>query len=97
MHILLYRYALCRRALHALPYGSDCLFRLVGTRMRNHAAQSINESFTVARKYPGVPLAARNGDVGHALIEQALGEKIGIHVNEHSICRLPLAGIAGLV
>ena len=40
-----------------------------------------------------VVCAARNGNVGHAVIEQVLGPQFGIRVDQHSVGGLPLAGM----
>ena len=40
-----------------------------------------------------VVCAARDGNVGHAVIEQVLGPQFGIRVDQHSVGGLPLAGM----
>jgi len=37
------------------------------------------------------PSAARDGDVGHAVVEQVFGSQLGIDVNQHTVGGLPLA------
>ena len=39
--------------------------------------------------------AARDGDIGHAAVEQILCGKFCIHLDQHPVCGLALAGMAG--
>jgi len=41
-----------------------------------------------------VVCAARDGNVGHALVEQVIGSQLGIGVDQHAVGGLPLAGMA---
>ena len=51
------------------------------------AAPSFSRSFEDLR----VVCAARDGNVGHAVVEQVFGSQLGIDVNQHTVGGLPLA------
>ena len=39
--------------------------------------------------------SARDGDIGHAAVEQILRAQLGVHVNQDAVGSLSLAGVAG--
>jgi hypothetical protein len=40
-----------------------------------------------------VVCAARDGNLGHAVVEQVFGSQLGIRVDQHTVGGLPLAGM----
>src|SRR5580698_6553488 len=70
------------------------LFRCISTLVRNVTAKRVHERTPVVGKNLCIPLAARNCDVGHAVVEQVLGGEIGIHMDEYAISGLALARVA---
>ncbi len=63
--------------------------------MGHIAAECLTERRSVVREDLRVVCAAGHGDVGHAAVEQILCTKLGVHVDQHAICRLALARMAG--
>ena len=78
-----------------LHQRGNCLHRLICTLVRNITAKRVRECAAVIGEDLCVPLAARNGNVGHTIVEQIFGSEIGINMDEYAICRLSLAGVTG--
>ena len=85
-----------------LPLRCDCLLlllfwlhlRRVGAAVRNIMPQRGAQLLAVVGEDLRVVCAARNGNVGHAIIEQVFGSQLGIGVNQHTVGGLPQAGMA---
>ena len=65
----------------------------MGAAVRNIVSQRRAQFFTVVGEDLRVVCAARNGNVGHAIVEQVLGPQLSIDVNQHPVGGLSLAGM----
>ena len=73
-----------------LLLGCNGLLGRMGALVRNIMPQSLRQLLSIIREYLRVPLAARNRDIGHAVIEQILRAQFSINIDEHTVCGLPL-------
>jgi len=91
--LLLRRYLSLRR---------DCLLlllfwlhlRRMGAAVRYIVPQRDSQLLAVVGEDLRVVCAVRDGDVGHAVVEQVFGPQLGIRVDQHPVGGLPLAGMA---
>src|SRR5260370_41499085 len=64
------------------------LLRYIVTERRRQLLAVVGEKLCIVR-------SARNGDVGHAAVEQILSDQLGVHLNQDTVSSLSLAGVAG--
>src|SRR5665213_2116625 len=69
--------------------------RRMGAAVRYIMPQRRAQLLAVVGEDLRVVCAARNGNVGHAVVEQVFGSQLSIGVNQHPVGSLPLAGVAG--
>ena len=63
--------------------------RNMGALVRNIMTQRLRELFSVVRENLCIVSAARNGNVGHAVVEQVFGSQLGIGVDQHAVAVCP--------
>ena len=84
-----------------LPLRRDCLLLLLfwlhllhmGAAVRYLMPQRGSQLLAVVGEDLRVVCAARNGNVGHAVVEQVFGSQLGIGVDEYPVGGLTLAGM----
>ena len=64
-------------------------------RVRDGPSQRPSQPLPAVGEELGVMGPARDGDIGHAVVEQVLGSEFGVDVDEHAASGLALAGMAG--
>ena len=64
------------------------LLRYIVTERRRQLLAVVGEKLCIVRP-------ARDGDIGHAAVEQILSTQLRIHVNQDAVGSLSLAGVAG--
>ena len=82
--------------MHVVGMRLDCMRHggLLNRRNVGHvAAEFLTQRRSVIRKNLGVVRAARDGDISHAAVEQVFRGQLGIDVDQHALCGLPLAGM----
>ena len=67
--------------------------RRMGAAVRDIVPQRRAQFLAVVGEDLRVERATRDGDVGHAVVEQVLGSQLGIDVDQHPVGSLPLAGM----
>jgi len=67
--------------------------RRMGAAVRNITPQHGSQLLAVVGEDLRVVCAARNGNVGHAVVEQVFGPQLGIGVDQHTVGGLPLPGM----
>src|ERR1700743_2766570 len=85
---------LLRRNLLLNGFRWSNLWRM-RTLLRNVTSQCLPQLATVIREKLRIICAARDSHIGHAVVEQVFGRKLGIDMHYHTISRLPLAGMTG--
>ena len=65
----------------------------MGAAVRYIMPQRRAELLAVVGEDLRIVCAARNGNVGHAIVEQVFGSQLGIGVDQHQVGGLPLAGM----
>ena len=66
----------------------------MGAAVRYILPQRRSQLLAVVGEDLRVVCAARDGDVGHAIVEQVFGPQLGIDVDQYTVGGLPLAGMA---
>src|ERR1700743_756021 len=69
--------------------------RRMRTLLRNVTSECLPQLATVIREKLRILCAARDRHIGHTVVEQVFGSKLCIDMNQHTVCGLPLAGMAG--
>ena len=65
----------------------------MGARVRYIVPQRRAQLLAVVGEDLRVVCAARDGNVGHAVVEQVFRSQLGIGVDQHPVGSLPLAGM----
>ncbi len=78
--------AICLLLLHLRPMRA-----LVGNTMPERRAQLL----AVVGEELRIVGAARDGDIGHAVVEQVFRAQLGVHMNENAVGSQSLARVAG--
>jgi len=86
-----------------LPLRRDCLLlllfwlhlRRVGAAVRYIMPQRHVQLLVVVGEDLRVVCAAWDGNVGHAVVEQVFRTQFGVHMDQHAVGGLALAGMAG--
>jgi hypothetical protein len=84
-----------RRLHDILVDERDRLFRFVRALVGDISAQRLGEFATIIGKYLRFPLATRDCNIGHAVVEQIFGTEFRVNMNENAVGGLTLARIAG--
>ncbi len=71
------------------------MLRRVGALAGDLVAQSGGQLLAVVGEELRIVRSARDGDIGHAVVEQVLRAQLRIHMHQHPFGGLPLAGVAG--
>src|SRR5208283_1217611 len=72
-----------------------CVLRRTGAAVGNIVAERRAKFLVVVGKELRVIASTRDGDIGHAAVEQVLRSQLGVNVNQYTVGSLPLAGVAG--
>src|SRR5208282_1543838 len=65
----------------------------MGATVGNIVAERRAQLLAVVGEELSIVSAARDGDIGHAVVEQVFRSQLGIDVDQHAVRRLPLAGM----
>src|SRR5208283_3318520 len=64
-------------------------------RMGHVATEFLPERLCVVRINLGVIASTRDGNIGHAAVEQILSAQLGVYVDKDTVGSLSLTGVAG--